>query len=719
MSARFTGSGNIKVASGVKSVRITLNISWNDSQDQFGIGLSSASMNQEGKSFNWSRSKSNTSGSASRSFTLFAFADSSKEWSISYRKRDQDSTGNSGPESSTRPGAKNSDTRIVFYDGDGTDNNATITLSTSNVEFFTAGETPPPTTPGGGTDTIIDNTNGCPPGPWSQPVPPSCGSAPNALSSADGLQISKTGNSQITLNLRNYVNKLVTLKITHQVGFGTVWTQGFNFNIPNCSDISPNTGGTPYSKSGYSNGNISGTNIFYVYNVDGGDYNYVFNHSSVPGPAPWRQLYTKQCDTSCDDAGNCTTVCYCVAAGIEYFSPWPYCPVGVAVSKNGGDRVQWQYEDGGGGNYDDQYVTVEVVSVRNVIGATGSICTSALKNSVWISDPADTGANGNCISEYKDHSDKIRFRIPSLQQSKTSLPTPLCYSEFRGIAGAASPGEDLGSVSSEYSVLHLYNRDFLITTSLVTGSGIIVSAEGENDTYVSPYNEADPSLNANLGTIDRKHYLIQFTDGTVVDAGAGNIEVAIGQDVTAGGINQAPVFFKKEQVSANSLRVWFYLNYEQNQQQTDDIFHVFDDTANITDETLSKLNFSDVTITPQATDDPGNGTVGYETLDAINKKHYLVTFTDSTIVDANASNIVFEINQNKTASGDTFRINMVKRERVDDKNMRVWFTAYDPGAAAGLETDNTFVRDFSVNRTRVENFSGNVFARSWYLSKNV
>lgn len=718
--ARFTRSGNIKVESGVKSVKVTLNISWNDRQDLFGIGLSSASMSYPSPaSFSWSRTKSNTSGSATKSATLSGnTSGGAKEWSISYNKRDQDATGNSGPESPTTPGDKKSDTKIVFYDGYGTDNNATITLSTSNVEYYSAGETPPPTVPGGGgTDTVIDNTNGCPPGPWSEPVPPSCGSPPNALSSTDGLQISKTGESQITLNLKNYANKLVTLKITHQVD--AAWTQGFDFSIPTCSDISPNTGGTPYAKSGYSNSNITGTNIFYVYNVDGGDYNYVFNHSSVPGPAPWRQLYTKQCDTSCDDEGNCTTVCYCVPAGIEYFSPWPYCPVGVAVSKNGGNKVQWQYEDGGGGNYDDQYVTVEVVSVRNAIGSEGSICTSALKNSVWISDPADTGANGNCIGDYKDHSDKIRFRIPSLQQSKTSLPTPLCYSEFRGTAGAAAPDEDLGSVSSEYSVLHLYNRDFLTTTSLVVGSGIIVSAENEDDTYVSPYDEADPASNANLGTTDRKHYLVQFTDGTTVDAGAGNIEVAIGQSVTAGGINQAPAFFKKEQVSANSLRVWFYLNYEQDQQQTDDVIHVFDDDTNTTDTELSELSFDGVTLTPQATDDPGNGTPGYETLDAINKKHYLVTFTDSTIVSSDASNIVFDINQNKTASGDTFRINMVKRERIDDKNMRVWFTAYDPGAAAGLETDNTFVRDFSVYRTRVENFSGNVFARSWYLSKNV
>lgn len=705
MSIRFTGSGNFKVDAGINYVKATINISWNDSSSVGGIALKSLSFSADNRPVEWSRSNDNTSGSASRTFNISGNPTSVTEVSVSY-----------SAQGTSLNLSKQSDKKITFKDGDGNDTNATITLSLVEAVPFTETPTTTPNPPST-TNTVIDTTNGCPPGPWSEPVPPSCGSPPTALSSNDGLQITKTSSNQITLNLKNYVNKLVTLKITHQVS--AAWTQGFSFNIPNCSDISPDTGGSPYAKLGYSNSNITGTNIFYAYNVDGGDYDYVFEHSSVPGPPPWRQLYTKQCDTSCDAEGNCTTVCYCVEAGIEYFSPWPYCPVGVAVSKNGGNKVQWQYEDGGGGNYDDQYVTVEVVSVRSVIGATGSVCNSALKNSVWLNDSADPSANGNCISDYKDHSQKVRFRIPSLRTSKLSFPTPLCYQEFRGIAGAIPPGEELGSVSSEYSVLHLFNRDFKTTTSLVSGAGITVDSLGESDSYVSPYNEVDPSINVNLGTTDRRHYLVTFTDGTIVDPGAANINISIGQSVTADGLNVAPVFFKKEQVSANSLRVWFYLNYEQNQQQTDDIIHVFDDNTNTTDGTLSKLSFPDIVVTPQATDDPGNGTAGYETLNAINKKHYLVTFNDSTIVNTDASNISFDINQNKTAAGDVFTINMVKRERIDDKNMRVWFTAYNPGAAAGLEIDNDFARDFSISRTRVENFSGNVFARSWYLSKPV
>ena len=701
---RFTASGDLKLDKNIKYVRATINISWNDESALWGTALKSLSFNDDNNTVQWSTNQD--SGNASRNFKISGNTTSATDVSVSYQSQNT-------PLSID----KKSDTKLEFRDGEGTDANATVTLSIEEVVRFEATPPPPGTTPPEATNTIIDNTGGCPPGPWSEPVPPSCGSPPTGLSSNDGLQVTKTGQSQITLNLKNYANKLVSLKITHQVDAD--WTQGFNFSIPNCSDISPNTGGAPYAKNGYSNSNITGTNTFYVYNIDGGDYNYVFNHSSVSGPAPWRQLFTQASSTSCDAEGNCVTTYYCVEAGIENFSPWPYCPVGVAISKNGGNKVQWQYEDGGGGSYDDQYVTVEVISVRSAIGSTGSICTSALKNSVWLNDSADPAANGNCISDYKDHSQKVRFRIPSLKSSKLTFPTPLCYQQFRGIAGAIPPGEQLGSVSSEYSVLHLFDRDFKTTTSLVSGSGIIVDSLGETDAYISPYNEVSPSTNANLGITARKHYLVQFTDGTVVNPGATNISISVGQSVTADGLNVAPVFFKKEQVSANSLRVWFYLNYQQNQQQTDDIIHVFDDTTNITNTVLSELEFEGITVVPQALTDPGNGTAGYETLNAINKKHYLITFTDSTIVSADASNIVFEINQNKTASGESYRINLVRRERVNDKSLRVWFTAYNTTSAPGLETDNAFVRDFSISRTRVENFSGNIFARSWYLSKSV
>lgn len=702
MSIKFTGSGSFRVAAGINYVRARIDISWNDSLT-FGLALKSLSFSADNRTVEWSRSDSNTSGSANRTFTISGNRNNATDVSVSYRSQGTPLLVN-----------KRSDTRIVFYDNDGTDANATITLTIlESVPFADAAPAPSPV---GGSTTVIDNTNGCPPGPWSQPVPPSCGLPPSGVSSSDGLQISKTGQNEITLNLRNYANKLVSLKITHSSSAS--WTQGFGFSIPTCSDISPDTGGAPYSKGNYFNSNISGTNTFYVYNVDGGDYNYKFTNSSIPGPAPTRQLFTRQSTTSCDAQANCVTTYFCAPAGLETFSPWPYCPTGVAVSKNGGDRVQWQYEDGSGGNYDDQYVTVEVIGTRNTISDTGAICTSALKGNVWVPDSTQPGAVGNCVGDYRDHGNKIRFRIPSLKLSKTSLPDPVCYSAFRGISGAIPPGESLGSFSSEYSILHIFDDNFNTTTALIAGNGLIVTPQNLEDDYHSPYQEADPASNTNLGTLDRRYYTIEFTDGTQVTPDANNISIALGQEVTASGLNTPITVFKKEQVNISTMRVWFYISYKEDVVFTDDIIHVFDDNANVTNAELSELvNPDSIIITPQSLDDPGNGTAGYETLNVDNKKHYLVTFSDETIVETDGTNIDIELNQNRTADGLTTSIYVSKKEKVDDKNLKVWFTAYYSDRTAGLERDNSFARDWSVIRTKSQNFSGNVFARNWYLSK--
>lgn len=703
MSAKFTTSGNIKVDAGIQYVKLRMDISWNDSAATYGIALKSLSFSADDRTVEWSRDTSNESGSADRTFKISGQQSGATEVSINYQSQ-----------GTSLNVVKQSDKKIIFLDGDGSDANATITLSIEESVPFSA--TPPPVVPPGGGFTPAPPLD-CPPGPWSDPnVPPSCGSPPSGISSSDGLQISITGQNQITLNLKNYANKLVSLRITHQVD--AAWTQSFNFNIPNCSDISPDTGGAPYSKGAYSNSNITGTNVFYVYNIDGGNNNYVFNHSSIPGPAPTRQLYSKQCTITCDEEGNCVETCACVPSGIESFGPWPYCNTGVAISKNGGDRVQWQYEDGGGGSYDDQFVTVEVIGVRNAISSVGAVCTSALKANVWIPDSTQAGIVGNCIGNYKNHSQKIRFRIPSLKVSKTTFSNPVCSSSFRGIAGAIPPSQQLGTISSEYSVLHLFNDDFYTTTSLISGNGIIVTPQNLDDDYHSPFNETNPQSNTSLGTLDRRYYTVQFTDGTQVTPGAQNIGVTVGQNVTAGGLNTNITVFKKEQVNTNTMRVWFYTSYSENVQFTNDIIHVFDDDLNTTNTSLSKLvDPGSIIITPQSLTDPGNGTAGFETLNQTNKKHYLITFSDDTIVQTGGTNIEIDVNRNLTASGLTVPGFVSKKERVDDKNLRVWFTWYYADRPVGLENDNGFARDWSVRRIKPENSSGNVFVRNWYLSK--
>lgn len=289
--------------------------------------------------------------------------------------------------------------------------------------------------------------------PWSDLLP-TCATAPTLSSSSGGLQIKKSGNSSVVLNLKNYANKLVTLKVVHQGG--GAWDNGFSFNIPQASDIlaggSP-LGGSPYNRSGFSNSDTSGETIFYLCNLDGGDYNHTFTHFSVPGPRPTRTNYKEQCTTTTENVITTdgdgietttevtTTTCVWEAYTETYGGAWPHCYVGVGLAKNGGDEVRWCYEDGGGKPFCDQIVTITVEDVRDVIPQSGGICMTDIKNQVWIADPADNSANGNCLSEYNDHSTKIRFRIPSIRSSKTTLPDPLCFTDFRGVAGAKTPSE--------------------------------------------------------------------------------------------------------------------------------------------------------------------------------------------------------------------------------------------------------------------------------------
>jgi hypothetical protein len=693
MSAiRFTGSGNFKIEAGVNYVKASITITWDDNASDSGIALKTLSFEADGRSIFFSRPDSRESGSETIKFNLSGAQDSVVEHAVSYTAKD-----------TSLELKKESDRKIVFYDGDGigVDVNAKITLNTLKVVRFdgAVGGTDPVT---GGEVTVTGPTS-CPPGPWSEPVPPSCGSPPTGTSATGGLQITKTGDNEITLNLKNYANKLVTLKITHQVNAD--WTQGFSFNIPTCSDLDPNTSGEPYSKGQYTNNSISGTNIFYAYNVDGGDYNYVFSHSSVPGPAPWRQLYELVCVESTDSDGNKTESCSCVPSSIEEFSPWPYCATGVAISKNGGNKVQWQYEDGGGGNYDDQYVTVEVVSVREAVSSSGPICMSTVESRAWVTDSNDTTADGYCIDDYRSHSSKIRFRIPSLQTSKTSFTDPVCLSDFRGIAGASSPSESLGTLGSDYKVLHIFDSDFFKTTSLTFDNRITVTEKNPTDT-----------TQTSLDTTSRKYYEVQFNDSTVVASDVSNISVTSDQDLTADGIRTELTVSKTEQLSSNKLAVWFTIDDTASNTATDDITHVFDDDANTTTAASSTLSTPDVTIIPQSEDDEGNATTGYETLNADNKKHYKITFKDSTVVSADGSNINIIINSNTTASGLSRPIKIVKKEKIDNSNLKVWFTAYDSTADAGLETDNTFVRNWSVSRLREVDISGNVYARSWTLN---
>lgn len=697
-AVRFNSDGDLIVAPNITSVTIKLVIKRVSDDLNYGFALAALDLTADNKSVSWEDISATPGGNWDKTnIVLSNTGTADKKYNVSYKKY-QFSFVSGGSLSGTSPSEK-SDSKIIFYDSDGNDTNGTVELTITSGPTY--GGSPPPPPPSGGGEVVDGGSVGptsCTPGPWS-PAIPSCGSPPPGTSSQGGLQITKSGSSNIILNLKNYVGKLVTLRITHECAAG--WTQGFSFDIPTCSDIDPSSGtsGAPYQKSSYSNPAISGTNVWYVYNIDGGDYNYTFTHTSVPGPVPTRTNYTLVETPVTSVSGNppvttVTTVRSCVPYTETYAGSWPPCTTEVVVSKNGGDRVQWQYEDGYDGNYTDQLVTVEVVSVRDVVPTTGPVCSSALKNSAWFPDPGDTSANGNCISDYRDHSDKVRFRIPELAVSKTTLPDPVCFSDFRGIAGASPPDSPLGYTSGEYSILHIFDSTRNQTTSIVSGTGIIATPENESDTYNSPFGEANPSINPDLGTLSRRYYSLSFTDGTIVAPDASNVSISIGQNLTADGRSAALSVFKKEQGALpNSLRVWFYTSGQEGEQMTDDLIHVFDDNTNTTNPTTSILSSPSITVTPQSLTDPGGGTI-----DSISKKHYDVTFLDSTIVDSTASNIEVLVNRNQDANGAIYPVRVSAKQRVNDKTVRVWFRSY---LEAVLQTslDANHVFDNATNTT--------------------
>ena len=129
----------------------------------------------------------------------------------------------------------------------------------------------------------------------------------------------------------------------------------------------------------------------------------------------------------------------------ETFSgTWPFCDREIFITKNGGNSVTWCFEDGGGINFCDQRITVTLEATRDVVPNTGNACLTAIQNNVWIADSAVPAADGACISQYRDHSTAFtqsRFRIPGEKTSKVAFPGTLCFSDFRGVAGAKTPEE--------------------------------------------------------------------------------------------------------------------------------------------------------------------------------------------------------------------------------------------------------------------------------------
>lgn len=317
----------------------------------------------------------------------------------------------------------------------------------------------------GGTAFVPSSTS-CPsPTPW-RPSIPACGRPPSVTNSANGINVTKSGNS-VTINLSNYANKLASINFSHQVN--SSWTNGLGFNIDQASDIRVNgsdVGGDPYSKSSYSQ-NMPSSSTIVLANLDGGNYNYTFNHSSSPGPVPSRTIYTRFCESITEtvtvDNGDgtftntevTTQICTCPSSTQRYTdlpgNSWPPCPTGIWIVKNGGSEVEWIYSDGNG-SYQSQRSTLTVSGTRPIVPATGPITMAVADQSLYIKGMVGGRFSVGSYRQYVNASltNRLRFRDPVNRESKSELVTSTtdpayddddyaAFSEFRLYAGAEPP----------------------------------------------------------------------------------------------------------------------------------------------------------------------------------------------------------------------------------------------------------------------------------------
>jgi len=388
--------------------------------------------------------------------------------------------------------------RLEFFDREGNDVNAflhiqekrlraldnqprggDITITATNMVLDGGTTSPPPVVipptpiepgPGPPPPPITIGPSECGPGPWKingSTYDPDSVVAPVAPSIDDSgggqnLVCTKDGDKDIILDLRNYANKLVTLELTYRIDAD--WTQKFNFNIPNCSDLYVDSGrlggdGNEYNFPPYSHATNTANKVFKIYNLDGG-YEYKFKHDSITGPEPIRDVFELVCVTTetevdNDDGGTDTvetTICECEFVRTETWTEtggsWPRFQPEVFVTKSSGTSVSWVYDDGYGtanGAPDDVYVNVTVKRVRDTVPFPPATLylRDTIQRLAWTpSDTPDTDYNyglvdGQSLADFYDHSDKIRLRVPTEKRSLLNLRAGGAdMSEFRGCAGA-------------------------------------------------------------------------------------------------------------------------------------------------------------------------------------------------------------------------------------------------------------------------------------------
>jgi hypothetical protein len=108
--------------------------------------------------------------------------------------------------------------------------------------------------------------------------------------------------------------------------------------------------------------------------------------------------------------------------------------------------------------------------------------------------------------------------------------------------------------------------------------------------------------------------------------------------------------------------------------------HVFNDDRNFN---VDLTTVGSITVEPRSLRDRGGNNNSEE------RKHYLVTFTDATVI-SNINDINIQVTQNLSASGVSTDFSIGKIELVDNKSFKIWFIS-------NKSDSNSFVRAWSVS----------------------
>jgi hypothetical protein len=242
------------------------------------------------------------------------------------------------------------------------------------------------------------------------------------------------------------------------------------------------------------------------------------------------------------------------------------------------------------------------------------------------------------------------------------------YIVDKSLRKRVSKNSDVGQTPS---YVYVGNKEDISIGDIVKGTGI------DTDTFVTAISTTDNKITLSKPLVAKTVKSVVFATATVNKVNASTLCYA---EITGGSVSTPT-----------------YVN------STTSINHVFNDDANIT----LQLNVSGLaTVTPVSLNDSGG------TDDSEQRKHYLVTFPTTTVINS-VNDIVIAITDNKAASGIYNNVAVSKIELVNSNSFKIWFKAtkdniksYVRGWTIQVPTQSSTIGNFVVDAQYTASTSG-------------